>query len=66
MSSRLRDFPPWVVDYVILHELSHLLVPGHGPEFWELACRYERTERARGFLDGHSWASRSGIDDEAW
>jgi predicted metal-dependent hydrolase len=66
MSSRLRDFPPWVVDYVLLHELSHLLVPGHGPEFWALASRFERTERARGFLEGHSTASRSGIDDESW
>jgi predicted metal-dependent hydrolase len=66
MSARLQDFPPWVVDYVILHELSHLLVPGHGPEFWALASRYERTERARGFLDGYSIASRTGVDDDSW
>jgi predicted metal-dependent hydrolase len=66
MSVRLREFPPWVLDYVILHELSHLLVPGHGPEFWALASRFERTERARGFLEGHSTASRSAIDDESW
>jgi predicted metal-dependent hydrolase len=66
MSVRLREFPSWVLDYVILHELSHLLVPGHGPEFWALASRFERTERARGFLEGHSTASRSAIDDESW
>lgn len=44
--------PPWVVDYVILHELTHLLQPGHGREFWSLLDSYPRTERARGFLEG--------------
>ena len=66
LSNRLRDFPSWVTDYVILHELVHLLVPGHGPDFWALAARYERTERARGFLHGHSVATRSGVEDDAW
>jgi predicted metal-dependent hydrolase len=66
MSSRLRGFPSWVVDYVIVHELAHLLAPGHGPDFWALVSRYDRAERARGFLDGHSMATRSGIDEESW
>ena len=66
MSSRVRDFPTWVVDYVILHELAHLLVPGHGQDFWALVARYDKTERARGFLDGHTVATRSGLDPETW
>lgn len=66
LSSRLRPFPSWVVDYVILHELAHLLVPRHGPDFWALTARYDKTERARGFLHGHGVASRSGPDDDAW
>lgn len=57
ISDRLRGVPAWVVDYVLVHELAHLLVNGHGPEFWELVGRYPRSERARGFLDGISHAT---------
>ena len=63
LSDRLRDFPPWVVDYVLVHELAHLVVPGHGPDFWVLVDRYDRTERARGFLEGVAAAGRLVIDD---
>ncbi|MGA5579708.1 M48 family metallopeptidase [Streptomyces thermodiastaticus] len=52
LSHRLRGMPDYVVDYVLLHELAHLLVPGHGPAFWELLTAYPRTERARGYLEG--------------
>ncbi|MCE7549896.1 M48 metallopeptidase family protein [Streptomyces thermodiastaticus] len=52
LSHRLRGMPDYVVDYVLLHELAHLLVPGHGPAFWELLEAYPRTERARGYLEG--------------
>jgi hypothetical protein len=52
VSDRLREVPPHVLDYVLLHELAHLLVPGHGPRFWRLLSSYPRLERARGFLDG--------------
>ena len=57
VSERLRDVPPWVLDYVLVHELAHLLVVDHGPAFWALVDRYPRAERARGFLDGLSHAS---------
>ena len=50
LSTRLGGFPDWVVDYVIVHELAHLVVGGHGRDFWELVNRYPKTERARGFL----------------
>jgi hypothetical protein len=52
LSSRLQGMPDWVVDYVLLHELAHLLQPGHDPAFWALVGRYPRTERARGYLEG--------------
>ncbi|WP_228990566.1 M48 family metallopeptidase [Streptomyces sp. DH8] len=52
LSHRLQGMPEYVVDYVLLHELAHLLVPGHGPEFWRLLEEYPRTERARGYLEG--------------
>lgn len=50
ISSRLGREPDWVVDYVIIHELAHLSVHGHGPRFWQLVERYPLAERARGFL----------------
>jgi len=52
MSHRLRDMPEWVIDYVLLHELAHLIVPSHNARFWSLVSRYPRTERARGYLEG--------------
>ncbi|HEX5566505.1 MAG TPA: M48 family metallopeptidase [Streptomyces sp.] len=52
LSHRLQGMPEYVLDYVLLHELAHLLVPGHGPRFWRLLDAYPRTERARGFLEG--------------
>lgn len=50
ISSKLATEPAWVLDYVIVHELAHLVVPGHGPRFWEVVARYPKAERARGWL----------------
>ncbi len=60
LSTRLQGMPSYVMDYVLLHELTHLLVHGHGPEFWCLVHRYELSERARGFLEGVSAAGHLG------
>ena len=50
LSTRLGAFPPWVVDHVIVHELAHLVEPGHGPRFKALIARNPLAERATGFL----------------
>ena len=50
ISARLAPLPGWVLDYVIVHELAHLVVPDHSPAFRELVARYPRAERARGYL----------------
>ena len=35
----LALYPPECLEYVVVHELCHLLVPGHGPEFHSLMTR---------------------------
>ncbi len=50
ISHRLARMPAFVLDYVIVHELSHLLYLGHGERFWQQVNRYGLAERARGYL----------------
>ncbi|MFS0700541.1 YgjP-like metallopeptidase domain-containing protein [Cellulomonas sp. 179-A 4D5 NHS] len=75
VSDRLQGMPGWVLDYVLLHELAHLLHAGHGPDFWAELDSYPRTDRARGFLEGVAYGherARTGqpptlggdVDDE--
>lgn len=60
LSSRLKGMPVWVQDGVLVHELAHLIEPGHGPRFRELVERYPRTKEADAFLEGVSFAQRQG------
>jgi predicted metal-dependent hydrolase len=61
LSHRLAEMPVWVLDYVIVHELAHLLQPNHSARFWKLVNRYKLAERARGFLIARGL---DGEDDE--
>lgn len=59
ITDRLRGAPQWVIDAVLLHELVHLVEPGHGPTFTALIDRYPQQAQAQAFLAGIEWASRS-------
>jgi predicted metal-dependent hydrolase len=63
LSDRLQGMPGWVLDYVLVHELVHLRVPGHGADFWAEVEQFPRTERARGYLEGVSATAGLGFSD---
>lgn len=63
LSTRLRGMPDWVVDYVLVHELAHILQPAHDDSFWAWVRRYPRAERAQGYLVGWVDAQRSAGPD---
>ena len=70
LSSRLTQFPSWVLDYVIVHELAHLVEFHHNAKFTALVDQYPKAERARGFLIGVHYApdgddvDEGAVDDE--
>jgi predicted metal-dependent hydrolase len=55
-SWRLVFAPPEVMDYLVAHEVAHLVHLNHGPRFWALAERL-----CEGSLDAaHAWLRRNG------
>jgi predicted metal-dependent hydrolase len=65
LSHRLQAMPLWVVDYVLLHELAHLVEPAHSARFWSLVARYPLAERAKGFLEGYLSGQRRPGDPDS-
>jgi hypothetical protein len=63
LSWRLVLAPPWVLDAVVVHELAHLRVRGHGPAFWRLVLRHAPGSReARRWLREHETELRAALD----
>ena len=52
IAERLASAPAYVLNCVILHELIHLRLPGHGADFAELLARYPDLDRAEAYLEG--------------
>ncbi len=53
---RLVLAPHDVLDYVVVHEVCHLVEHHHGPAFWKLLGRRRRAYREpKKWLDAHGW-----------
>ena len=50
IARRAASLPDWVLDYLLVHELAHLVHSDHGSEFHALEHRYPLAERANGYL----------------
>ncbi len=64
LSHRLADMPDWVRDYVIVHELAHLIIPNHSRAFQELVAKYSRKERAIGYLMARGYMEEEPDTDD--
>ena len=51
---RLIKAPVSVIDYVIIHELAHLIEPNHTPRFWNIVrAQHPASESAKQWLREH-------------
>ena len=65
ISDKIKNWPDWMVDYVIAHELMHRKHPNHSEAFWnELRATYPLTERARGFIHGVGFAAGQPVEED--
>lgn len=52
VSDRAAGMPDRVIDYLLVHELAHLVVPNHSAEFRALVAAFPHADWAQGFLAG--------------
>lgn len=65
ISDKIKNWPQWVIDYVIAHELVHRLHSDHSKDFWNtLTNGYPKTERARGFIQGAGFTEGQDYENE--
>jgi predicted metal-dependent hydrolase len=63
-SWRLAMAPMMVIDYVVVHELAHILEPNHSRRFWDrVAEMYPNYQRARQWIADNGHLLTLGRDD---
>ena len=59
---RLIKAPVFVIDYVIVHELAHLIEANHTPRFWNIVrAQIPKMEKARSWLSENGQVLEEGI-----
>ncbi len=58
---RLIMLPPAIIDYVVVHELAHLLAPGHNRRFWGVVAAVLPDYKAR-----RQWLNQYGTPFLLW
>jgi len=53
----LASAPKWVIDYVIVHELSHLKYLNHSSQFWSRVNQYYPQ-----YKEASNWLKKNGIN----
>jgi predicted metal-dependent hydrolase len=65
ISDKIKNWPDWVIDYIIAHELMHRKHPNHSKSFWiDLRTAYPLTEQARGFIHGVGFSAGHLFEDD--
>lgn len=64
ISHRISEMPEWVRDYVVFHEMAHLLEPNHGKSFWNIVSAYKLSERAKGYLMAKGIVEEDNLKEE--
>jgi predicted metal-dependent hydrolase len=63
---RLVMAPPFVLEYVVVHEAMHLAIPDHSQEFWlTVRSHCPATEKARAWLRQHQHLLMEPLDGKA-
>lgn len=61
ISDKISDMPKWVQNYIILHEMTHLIYRDHSDNFWKKVNEYKYSERAKGFLIAFNYFSNKKL-----
>lgn len=62
ISDKIMQWPEWVIDYVVAHEIVHRAHPNHSADFWTMLRRYPHVDKALGFVEGVGFAQNTPME----